>query len=223
MVEERVEGGERRAGDRGLLVTRHPALRAAAERSGVTDGRVLDALDAVPRERFLPLAQRQRADLDAALPLAHGQTTSQPSLIAQMVEALALVPESRVLEIGTGHGYEAAILSHLVAEVWTVEYVVQLAHTAREILLDLGADNVHVVAGDGRLGLPEHAPYDGILVAAQCETLPPALVEQLAVGGRLVAPVGDRRAQRCVVLHRRLDGGLEDVDDLGGVRFVPLV
>ena len=171
---------------------------------------LLDALDAVPRERFLPLGQRHRADLDAALPLAHGQTTSQPSLIAQMVEALALVPESRVLEIGTGHGYEAAILSHLVAEVWTVEYVVQLADTAREILLDLGADNVHVVAGDGRLGLPEHAPYDGILVAAQCETLPPALVEQLAVGGRLVAPVGDRRAQRCVVLHRRLDGGLEE-------------
>jgi protein-L-isoaspartate(D-aspartate) O-methyltransferase len=223
MVQARVEGGGSRDGDRGVLVTRHPALRAAAERSGVTDDRLLEALAAVPRERFLPLAQRHRADLDTALPLPHGQTTSQPSLIAEMVEALALTPRARVLEIGTGHGYEAAVLAHLAAEVWTVDCVVALADTAREILLDLGVDNVHVVAGDGRLGLPEHAPYDGILIAAQCESVPPALVEQLAVDGRLVAPVGGRSAQRCLVLHRRPDGEIEQIDDLGGVRFVPLV
>jgi protein-L-isoaspartate(D-aspartate) O-methyltransferase len=202
---------------------RSAALREAAARAGVRDRRVLAAVAAVPRAVFLPGDQVRDADLDIALPLPCAQTTSQPSLVAQMVEALELTPASRVLEIGTGHGYEAAILSRLAAEVWTVEYVAELADTAREILRGLGIANVHVVCGDGRLGLPEHAPYDAIVVAAQCVRVPAALLDQLAVGGHLVAPVGGTGAQRCVVLRRHDEDRVDEVGDLGGVRFVPLV
>ena len=202
---------------------RSAALREAAARAGVTDRRVLDAVGAVPRSVFLPGDQVRNAGLDIALPLPCAQTTSQPSLVAQMVEALELTPRSRVLEIGTGHGYEAAILSRLAAEVWTVEYVAELAHSARAILRGLDVVNVQIVCGDGRLGLPEHAPYDAIVVAAQCERVPAPLLEQLAVGGRLVAPVGGTGSQRCVVLRRRDEHTVDEVDDLGGVRFVPLV
>jgi len=198
-------------------------LRDAAVAAGVTDPSVLAAVAAVPRARFLTPQLVHLADLDEALPLPLGQTTSQPSLVAEMVEALELAAASRVLEIGTGHGYEAAILARVAAEVWTVELVPGLAETARVILTDLGVDNVHIVCGDGRLGLPEHAPYDGIVVAAQCVHPPRALVEQLTPGARLVAPVGDTGAQRCLVLRRRADGTLEEVGDLGAVRFVPLV
>jgi protein-L-isoaspartate(D-aspartate) O-methyltransferase len=198
-------------------------LRGAAAAEGVTDPRVLDALDAVPRTAFLPPDQVRRADIDAALPLSHGQTTSQPSLVAEMIQAMRLTPTSRVLEVGTGHGYEAALLGRVAAEVWTVEVVPELADTARRVLTGIGASNVHVVRGDGRFGLPEHAPYDGIVVAAQCDAPPAALLDQLAVGARLVAPVGGRGSQRCLVLQRREDGTVAQVDDLGEVVFVPLV
>jgi protein-L-isoaspartate(D-aspartate) O-methyltransferase len=189
----------------------------------VTDPRVLDALDAVPRAAFLPSGEVPRADADAALPLSHGQTTSQPSLIAEMIQALRLTATSRVLEVGTGHGYEAALLARVAAEVWTVEVVPELAERAARILVGLGVANVHVVRGDGRLGLAEHAPYDGIVVAAQCDAPPAALLDQLAVGARLVAPVGGPGSQRCVVLQRSADGALAQVGDLGEVVFVPLV
>lgn len=198
-------------------------LAYVARVSGVRDKRVLAAVGEVPRHLFVPDDQVRRAALDTPLPLPCGQTTSQPSLIAQMVEALRLTESSTVLEVGTGYGYEAAILSRLAAEVWTVEYVAELAAAATRNLAAFGAANVHVVVGDGRAGLSEHAPYDGIVVAAQAVRVPAALLAQLAVGGRLVAPIGLGDVQRCVVLRRATAGTVEEVGDLGLVNFVPLV
>lgn len=192
--------------------------------AGVRDERVLAALGAVPRRLFVPPSTSARSlRRDAPVPLPSGQTTSQPSLIALMVEALDPDPDNRVLEIGTGYGYEAAVLSRLVREVWTVEWWQELADAAAENLTGFGAPNVHVRVGDGRAGVPEHAPYDGIIVAAQTRAVPAALVAQLAVGGRLVAPVGAVDEERCLVHVRRASGALEVVDDLGRVRFVPLL
>jgi protein-L-isoaspartate(D-aspartate) O-methyltransferase len=191
-----------------------------ARAAGVTDEAVLAALGAVPRERFVPQGS-SRSGEDAPVPLPCGQTTSQPSLIALMVEAAAPGPDARVLEIGTGYGFEAAVLSHVAAEVWTVEWWPELAAQARRNLAPY--DNVHVRVGDGRLGLPEHAPYDAIVVAARCDEVPEALAEQLRPGGRIVAPVGPEGLERCLVLQRDGAGGLQQVGDLGRVRFVPLL
>jgi protein-L-isoaspartate(D-aspartate) O-methyltransferase len=208
---------------------------AEARAAGVRDERVLAALGAVDRERFAPDDAGWRVTQDAPVPLPCDQTTSQPSLIALMVEALALSPGARVLEVGTGYGFEAAVLAGLAAEVWTVERWAELADEAQERLA--AYPHVHVVTADGSDGLPEHAPYDGIVVAARCPEVPAALMAQLAPGGRLVAPVGREGREHCLVLLRaaRGDGEPEDaarscapgevrvVADLGPVRFVPLV
>lgn len=199
---------------------RNDPLVRAATAAGVTDARVLRALADVSRAGFAPPGADVRAD--AALPLTHGQTTSQPSLVALMLEALRLTPESRVLEVGTGYGYQAALLSRLAAEIWTLERVPELAEQAVRRLAAAGAVNVRVVVGDGSRGLPEHAPYDGIVVAAQAAQVPTALLDQLTDGGRLVVPVGDDERQQCRVLARR-NSVIEEVDGLGSVRFVPLV
>jgi len=196
-------------------------LRAAAVRAGVSDARVLDALESVDRRRYLPPQALTGADRDTALGLPCGQTTSQPSLIALMLEALHLNPESKVLEVGTGFGYEAALIARLAGQVWTLERVPELADIARANLAD--QPHVRVRTADGAAGLPDEAPFDAIVVAARSDAVPRALLDQLAVGGLLVAPVGGADVQRCLVLQKQPDGSTPVVADLGAVAFVPLV
>lgn len=172
---------------------------------GVTDARVLEAMRQVERHRFVPEPLRAEAYADRALPIGMGQTISQPYVVALMTELAATRPTSRVLEVGTGTGYQAAVLSVLVREVYTIEIVEPLAQEARVRLQGLGYANVFVRAGDGYRGWPEMAPFDAILVTAAPPEIPAPLLEQLAPGGRLVAPVG-RERQELVVVERRGDG-----------------
>jgi protein-L-isoaspartate(D-aspartate) O-methyltransferase len=158
--------------------------------AGVRDTRVLEAVGAVPREGFVPSELADRADVDSPLPIPHGQVTTQPSLVARMIEALELSGAERVLEVGTGHGWQTALLARLAQEVWSVERFTDIAETARENLRRHGAARTHVVAGDGTEGLAEHAPFDAILVAAAFPSVPPPVATQLADGGRLVMPIG---------------------------------
>ena len=170
---------------------------------GVKDPRVLGALRDVPRERFVPSYQVERAYEDRALSIGHGQTISQPYIVAYMSEVLDVQADHRVLEIGTGSGYQAAILARLAREVYTVEIVPELAASASATLKDLGVTNVHVRAGDGYAGWPEHAPFDRIMVTAAPEQIPPPLIEQLGIRGRLVIPVGAQRdAQWITVVEK---------------------
>lgn len=189
---------------------------------GVRDERVLDAFRSVPREVFVPESLAADAYADAPLPIGEGQTISQPFIVAVMIQALELTESSRVLEIGTGSGYAAALLGRLAAEVFTVERHASLARDARALLARLGVGNVQVRHGDGTLGWPEHAPFDAILVSAGGPESPPApLLEQLAEGGRLVVPVGSPRLQELIRLRRTSDGFVRE--PLGEVRFVPLI
>ncbi len=187
----------------------------------VSDERVLVAMATVPRELFVSADLAAAAYEDAPLRIGHGQTISQPAIVARMCELLELSPTDRVLDVGTGSGYHAAILSRLCAHVWGVELEQQLALRAARSLLAAGIDNVTVTPGDGAAGLPEQAPFDAINVAAtSAGGVPPALEQQLALGGRLVAPVADERGEH-LVLVRRLEGGYERAS-LDAVRFVPL-
>jgi protein-L-isoaspartate(D-aspartate) O-methyltransferase len=187
----------------------------------VHDQRVLDAVAAVPRHRFVPHANRARAYENTALPIDCEQTISQPVVVARMLELLELAPSDRVLDVGTGSGYHAALLSLLAAEVWTVERHAPLSAQARRTLTGLGYANVICVVGDGWEGLPDQAPFDAINVAAATgEFIPRALEAQLGPGGRLVAPVGDEHQYLTRV--RRTPDGLRS-ERLDPVRFVPLV
>jgi protein-L-isoaspartate(D-aspartate) O-methyltransferase len=197
-------------------------LVAAARRAGVIDERVLAALAAVPRERFVPPEAERDASLDRPIPIGSGQTTSQPSLIASMLAALGLTGTERVLEIGTGFGYQTALLAHLAAKVYSIERLAPLAIRAREHLAVCGLENVEVVVGDGTRGLPEAAPFDAIVIAAAAAAVPTGLADQLVVGGRLVAPIGPSLGQQVVVYTAR-DGRLADPHRLSAVRFVPLI
>lgn len=188
---------------------------------GIGDPHVLAAMAKVPRERFVAAEDVREAYGDHPLPIAAGQTISQPYIVAAMVEALAVAPQDRVLEVGTGSGYQAAILGELASEVWTIERHLELADTARETLSQLGYGNVHVVHGDGSLGLPEQAPFDRILVAAAAPRIPGSLLAQLADGGRLVIPIGSRGEQQVQVLRKAGDQVITTAHDL--CRFVPLV
>ncbi len=188
---------------------------------GIRDPRVLAAMGKVPREAFIASEDLKAAYGDHPLPIGAGQTVSQPYIVAAMVGALALLPTDRVLEVGTGTGYEAAVLGELVAEVWTIERHYELANRAREILARLGYANVHVVHGDGSLGLPEQAPFHKILVAAAAPRIPQSLVAQLADGGRLVVPVGDRYEQQVHIVRKEGNELVVTTHDL--CRFVPLV
>jgi protein-L-isoaspartate(D-aspartate) O-methyltransferase len=193
-----------------------------AER-GVRSPAVLAAMGTVPRESFVPANLAPYAYDDEPLPIGERQTISQPYIVAFMTEALRLAPGDRVLEIGTGSGYAAAVLAEIVAEVYTVERLVPLAESARRRLADLGYTNVHVRCANGTLGWPEHAPYDAIVVTAGGPEVPKALLDQLAVGGRLVMPVGALPyGQRLVRVVRT---GPDDYarEDLGDVAFVPLI
>lgn len=190
-------------------------------RRGIKDKRVLDAMRQVPRHLFMPEDMRGLAYCDGPLPIGHGQTISQPYIVALMTELLELHGQEKVLEIGTGSGYQAAILSRLAREVYTIERHAALAQQAEKVLAQLGYDNVMIIVSDGTLGWPEHAPYEAIIVTAAAPDVPQPLLDQLADGGRLVAPVGSRWSQSLVKVKRQ--GDLLTRERLTPVAFVPLV
>ena len=198
------------------------ALVVAARETGVGDGRLLAAIREIPRADFVPPALLAAAYEDRPLPIAHGRVTTQPSLVARMVEALALRGEERLLEIGTGFGWQTALLARLARFVWSVERWPDLADEARARLKRAGVENAEVVVGDGSAGLPAHAPYDAILVAAAFPTVPAALAAQLADGGRLVQPLGPGGAEE-VVLFERAGERLERRRTVTLAHFVRLV
>jgi protein-L-isoaspartate(D-aspartate) O-methyltransferase len=195
------------------------ALVAAARDAGVRDARVLAAIADVPRAEFVPPEYADRANVDAPIPIPHEQVTSQPSLVARMVEALALQGNERVLEIGTGYGWQTGLLARLAQEVFSVERFADLAETARAALA--GVENVVIVVGDGSEGLAEHAPFDGIIVAAAYPEVPEPFAEQLAEGGRLVQPLGPG-GDEDVILFEKHGGVLQPVRTVSGARFVRL-
>jgi protein-L-isoaspartate(D-aspartate) O-methyltransferase len=202
--------------DRLLMVERQLRSR------DVEDERVLEAMERVPRELFVPEEVRSRAYDDVALPIGFGQTISQPYMVARICEALSLRGRERVLDVGTGSGYQAAVLSELAHEVHTIERIAELAAIARERLAEAGsAERVHVHVGDGTLGLPEYAPYEAIAVAAAAPDPPAPLYDQLAERGRLVVPVGGRRGQQLQLIVRSPEGPA--VARSIPCRFVPLV
>jgi protein-L-isoaspartate(D-aspartate) O-methyltransferase len=187
----------------------------------ITDERVLTAMERVPRELFVPLDLRERAYEDAALPIGSGQTISQPYMVARICEALGLTGREHVLDVGTGSGYQAAVLAELAAEVDTIERIPELAERARANLAAAGYERVRVHVGDGTRGVPERAPFDAIAVAAAAPELPQLLYEELEPRGRLVVPVGRRRAQRLELVVRSPEGPA--VIRSVPCRFVPLV
>ena len=190
---------------------------------GVRSERVLKAMRKVPRERFLPRGQGVFAYDDSPLPIGDGQTISQPYIVAYMAECLALEGGEKVLEIGTGSGYAAAVLAEIAAEVYTIERIEGLANMARTVLDGLGYTNVHVQCGDGTLGWPEEAPYDGIVVSAGGPDVPDTLKHQLKTGGRLVIPIGTSKAYQELIRVTRIAENDFQTEDLLSVRFVPLV
>ena len=190
-------------------------------RSEVSDQRVLAAINSVPREHFLQDQLRRYAYENRALPIDHQQTISQPLMVGLMTQALRLTGDERVLEVGTGSGYQAALLSKLAREVVSVERIPALATTAAQRLSELGCDNVRVVLATGALGLPDAAPFDAILVTAGAPHVPQSLVDQLSLGGRLVVPVGDRNLQQLVRATKH-DFGVS-LEKLGECKFVPLI
>jgi protein-L-isoaspartate(D-aspartate) O-methyltransferase len=188
---------------------------------GLRDERVLAAMAKVPREPFISPEDEQSAYGDFPLPIGAGQTISQPYIVAAMLEKLDLQPEDRVLEVGTGTGYEAAILGELGGEVWTIERHRELATKAESILQELRYSNVHVMYGDGSRGLPEHAPFTKVLVAAAAPRIPEALVEQLADGGKMILPVGSRQEQQLQLVRKVCGEIVVNNEEL--CRFVPLL
>jgi protein-L-isoaspartate(D-aspartate) O-methyltransferase len=205
----------------GLALARHKMVRDQLQRRGIHDRRVVEAMERVPREAFVLPDLAEQAYADRALPIDCGQTISQPYIVALMTQALDLGGQERVLEIGTGSGYQTAILSRLAAHVTSLERHAPLAEKAREALAYLHCDNVELFVADGWAGWAEGAPYDRILVAAASDRCPPALIDQLAEGGRLVIPLGDSSSQVLQILTRR--GGQAIWEELVACRFVPLV
>ncbi len=195
-------------------------VREQIKARGIRDSRVLKAMASVPRHRFVPESELHRAYQDSPLPIGHGQTISQPFIVAYMCEALGLEGHEKVLEIGTGSGYHAAVLSLLAKEVYSMEIVEALADEARERLKKLGYGNVMVIFGDGYKGLPEEAPFDAIVVTAAPPQIPQELLRQLKTGGRMVVPVG--RAEQELLRITRTEQGVK-VERLLPVRFVPMV
>ena len=185
----------------------------------ITDTRVVSAMRRVPRDRFVPPDQRQQAYEDRPLPIGYRQTISQPYIVAYMTQALRLTPDATVLEVGTGSGYQAAVLAELAAAVYSIEIVAELAERARDTLAELGYTNVQVRQGDGYAGWPEEAPFDAIMVTAAPDHVPQPLVDQLALGGRLIIPVGQDR--QTLTILTRTEAGVEQ-ESLLPVLFVPM-
>lgn len=203
-------------------------LRGARERlvdtlrqKGIRDLAVLRAVEMTPRHDFIPTGLRHRAYEDSALPIGNGQTISQPYVHAKYLELLQLTGKERVLEIGTGSGYQTVLLAHLAAQVFSIERIPALMQQAREAIQRSGVSNVSVLLGDGSVGWRAYAPYDAILVGAGAPSMPQPLVDQLAEGGRLLVPIGDRSEQRLVIAQRK--GGTIETQSVAPVRFVPLV
>jgi protein-L-isoaspartate(D-aspartate) O-methyltransferase len=188
---------------------------------GIRDPLVLKAMGKIPREEFVPENLRESAYTDNALPIAESQTISQPYIVALMTQALELNSGDKILEIGTGSGYQAAVLAEIVEDVYTVERIPSLTERARQVLSNLGYRNVHFKVFNGTLGWPEHSPYNAIIVTAGAPDIPEPLIEQLEEGGRLVIPVGDRFGQDLLRITKTAGGRL--TKDLGAVRFVNLV
>jgi protein-L-isoaspartate(D-aspartate) O-methyltransferase len=203
------------------LELRQSMVKRQLEARGIRDRRVLEAMRAVPRHLFVLPAYRERAYEDCPLPIDERQTISQPYMVAWMTELLQLKGGETVLEIGTGSGYQAAVLSKLARFVYTIERIPSLAESARKRLLDAGVTNVEVVVSDGTEGLPEHGPYEGIIVTAGSPGVPPTLIEQLADGGRLVIPVGSSAVQMLTVVERSGDEAITREE--GSCVFVPLL
>lgn len=208
-------------GDDPYVKKRLEMVSEQIEARGIKDPLVLDAMRRVPRHLFVPQSVRRRAYLDSALPLGEGQTISQPYMVAWMTELLGLEGGETVLEVGTGSGYQAAVLSLIAERVYSIERIQALASDAEERLDRLGYRNVEIVVADGTRGLPEHAPYRGIMVTAGSPGIPPLLVEQLADKGRLVIPVGSSSVQMLTLVAR--DGEEVRVHEKGSCVFVPLV
>jgi protein-L-isoaspartate(D-aspartate) O-methyltransferase len=222
-----------RSNDRDSTILRHRMVNEQLRPRGISDERVLAALERVPRHLFVPPAQRHSAYDDGPLPIGLGQTISQPYMVARMTELLCLTKESRVLEVGTGSGYQAAVLAELAGEVWTIERLPELAQRAEALLRQLGYDDVRVIAGDGTMGFPEAAPYDGIVVTAAAPRVPTCLREQLGIGGRMVIPVSAGFSQDLLLIERLAE--VASADSAGapdscfrqtsilGCVFVPLI
>jgi protein-L-isoaspartate(D-aspartate) O-methyltransferase len=210
----RIEGGAVNVGPSPL------ADQAAA--AGISDARLLRAMREIPRVRFVPPEYEDSADLDIPIPIGHGQVTTQPSLVAAMVQSLGLRGDEKVLEIGSGYEYQTGLLARLAGFVWGIEWWDDLASAARTNLAAAGVTNAHVVTGDGTLGLVAHGPFDAIVVSAAFPSVPPPLIEQLASGGRLVQPVGPGGDEEVVVFEKR-DGELLREALVTYARFVRLV
>ena len=217
---ERGPADTRASDDSALAALRREMVRTQIEARGVQDTAVLRVMREVPRHRFVPEAPPRVAYSDRPLPISHGQTISQPYIVAFMAEAADIGPAERVLEIGTGSGYGAAVLAGLAAEVYTIEIVPELAESARRTLEHAGYANVRVLAGNGWLGWPEHAPFDAIVVTAAPPEVPPALVDQLALDGVMVVPVGEV-LQMLRVLRKTTRGLVEEASL--PVQFVPMI
>jgi len=196
-------------------------LRETLERRGITDPRVLDAIEETRRDLFVPASLQYAAYEDDALPIGEGQTISQPYIVALMTQELRLEGDETVLEIGTGSGYQAAILARLARRVVTIERIERLAERARQVLSELGVTNVEFLVGDGTLGNPERGPYDRVIVTASAPAIPEPLYEQLKPGGLIVAPVGDESSQELMVVEKTPAG--PRLTPLCGCRFVKLI
>lgn len=204
------------------LVLRQKMVQDQLYRRGIKDPVVLKAMETVPRHAFVPQHMLPYAYEDGPLSIGEGQTISQPYIVAYMVEAAQLTPESRVLEIGTGSGYAAAVASRCAKEVYTVERIPSLAERATGVIEQLGYDNVHVLVGDGSKGWAEHAPYDAVIVTAGAPVVPEQLVDQVVVGGGIIIPVGDLYTQQLIRVSKNEKGDLQ-YEGLLDVRFVPLI
>lgn len=204
-----------RADERSRMVEQQVRAR------GVRNPRVLEAMREIPRHLFIPPPYTTSAYTDAPLPIGNGQTISQPYIVALMTELLDPQPDGNILEIGAGSGYQAAVMSRLVRQVTTIERISSVADLARENITKIGLKNIRILVGDGTVGYPRYAPYDGIIITAATPDIPAPLVNQLAEGGTLVAPVGGRESQELITLKRM--GGRTMQASHGGVRFVPLI
>lgn len=215
-----VAGAAERAGERRAMVEQLQTHGRGD--TAVTDPAVLEAMGAVPRHRFVPAERRDRAYADRPLPIGHGQTISQPYIVALMTQLAAIDGDSRVLEVGTGSGYQAAVLSEIADRVFTIEIIQPLAATAAERFEAMAYDAIRAKEGDGYYGWPEHAPFDAIVVTAAAEHIPPPLIDQLAPDGRMIIPVGPKWGNQRLTLVRKDEAGDVTTESLLPVRFVPL-